>query len=965
MADNAQNASWPQDAGPSTYTAPQLGSYLTALKNTLRPDQYAALIKPLMYTANENFGGTVQDYQAQLVTPLDIKKTGLPQQIKFTPSKIETYSDNEGGFYNVETGGVPILDNIQGVMESMGDSGDSLVGFRSIKPVDVNGVPVFANYDISGRLTGYEGDPRTTSWINGKQRLIGKWDAEGLPDPQTSTSRGAGIKGFVNDAFVNPLKENWVSIRDQLEAAAVVAGNYVVPGSSLLSSQLVTKGAQEELNTDFGRLANIAAGAAGASAGNLSAGAQVGQAAGLAGTTASIAGNAALTTAATGDVEKGLMSAATSAGGNYVGSNVGAEYGQTAGQVAGGTAAGLLSGQDLSTALTNAAINTGANQAASGLMNAVNAPAATDTFKLPSDFSTGADYSLTGNTGGLGLKADLAPLDLANPYSFDTNFALTGGLGLNANLAPSNPSNPYSLATNAGNLGTMGGGQGLTIPNQEGATLGSIGAAAETPTQNPNLVNSVGTGVLSSFFKSLFTGSQGTGNMATTPPNNSSLTSIIGGLLGGGANLMQGETNTAARQTQANALTAAGQQAATASQFRPVGTTTRFGSSNFQIDPTTGQLTSAGYTLSPEAKAYQDRLSGLAGQGLTQAEGAQTQYAPLQQGAQSLFGLGQQYLGGTQGQPVTALGQQYLASQAGAPITQAGLGYLNQSPQAAAQKYLADQQALLAPSRDMESARLANQLQQTGRTGVSVAQGGRLGAANPEQQALANARAMQDLQLAASADQYGLQRQQAGANLYGQGVGLTQGQQVAGANLYGAGQNLTQQGQQFGAGLFGTGAQNLGSYYAGQQAALSPYTGAIAGVSGLETAGQQPFDMSAALAAQSAAAGARGGALNLNAQTAAANAMLPANLYNPYASSLAGVAGSPLVTGALGKALGNTDVGSALAKYLGGLGGGNSFTGSPGGLDTSNIDYNYLASIYAGGNPFENVLAPNETWMGE
>jgi len=241
-------------------------SYLSQLKSVLTPDQYAAVIKPLMYTANEKFGGKVQDYQAQLVTPLDIKKTGLPQQIKFTPSKIETYSDNEGGFYNVETGGVPILDNIQGVMESMGDSGDSLVGFRSIKPVDVNGVPVFANYDVSGKLTGYEGDPRTTSWINGKQRLIGKWDAEGLPDPQTSTSRGAGIKGFINDTFVNPLKENWVSIRDQLEAAAVVAGNYFVPGSSLLTSQLVTEGAQENLNTDVGRVANLTAGLAGAGA---------------------------------------------------------------------------------------------------------------------------------------------------------------------------------------------------------------------------------------------------------------------------------------------------------------------------------------------------------------------------------------------------------------------------------------------------------------------------------------------------------------------------------------------------------------------------------------------------------------------------------------------------------------------------------------------------------------------------
>ncbi len=52
----------------------------------------------------------------------------------------------------------------------------------------------------------------------------------------------------------------------------------------------------------------------------------------------------------------------------------------------------------------------------------------------------------------------------------------------------------------------------------------------------------------------------------------------------------------------------------------------------------------AGYTVSPELKAYQDRLQALTGGALTQAEMAGQQYAPLQQGAQGLFGLGQQYL---------------------------------------------------------------------------------------------------------------------------------------------------------------------------------------------------------------------------------------------------------------------------------------------------------------------------------
>jgi hypothetical protein len=55
----------------------------------------------------------------------------------------------------------------------------------------------------------------------------------------------------------------WTDFRDALETAGVIAGNYILPGSSLLSSQLVSKGAQENLATDVGRIANIGAGIAG------------------------------------------------------------------------------------------------------------------------------------------------------------------------------------------------------------------------------------------------------------------------------------------------------------------------------------------------------------------------------------------------------------------------------------------------------------------------------------------------------------------------------------------------------------------------------------------------------------------------------------------------------------------------------------------------------------------------------
>jgi hypothetical protein len=262
-----------------------------------------------------------------------------------------------------------------------------------------------------------------------------------------------------------------------------------------------------------------------------------------------------------------------------------------------------------------------------------------------------------------------------------------------------------------------------------------------------------------------------------------------------------------------------------AAQFRPIGMTTRFGSSQFAVDPVTGRLTSAGYTLSPEAKAAQDRFVKLAESGIQQAEGAQQAFAPLQTGAQSLFKLGQ--------------------------------GYLAEKPQDVAQNYLNQQIALLKPGRDLELANIETRLRNQGRLGLSVAQGGNLGAASPELQALYNARAQQEAQLAANAQQYGQQ-------------------QVA-----------------FGAGLLGTGAQTMGQYYAGQQQAYAPYTTAMGQITGLEALGQQPFSMSTGLAQQTAQAGANVGQLGLRgAEQSVALATGRAATTNPYATLLGGVGAS-------------------------------------------------------------------------
>jgi hypothetical protein len=225
----------------------------------------------------------------------------------------------------------------------------------------------------------------------------------------------------------------------------------------------------------------------------------------------------------------------------------------------------------------------------------------------------------------------------------------------------------------------------------------------------------------------------------------------------------------------------AGLTAANISAFRPVGMTTRFGTSQFtrEIDPATGvpYISSAGYTAAPELADIQNRLFGQFGAGLTQAEQMGQQYAPLSAGAQSLFGLGQQYLA--------------------------------TSPQQAAQTYMQEQQALLAPQREQQLSGLRNQLFQTGRGGLATGgtAAGDRGQTNPELQAYYNALAQQDLALASQANQAGMQR------------------------------------ATYGAGLLGTAGSLLGAQQAGQVGAYSPLQTQLGLAGQVEQMAQQPYQL--------------------------------------------------------------------------------------------------------------------------
>jgi len=275
------------------------------------------------------------------------------------------------------------------------------------------------------------------------------------------------------------------------------------------------------------------------------------------------------------------------------------------------------------------------------------------------------------------------------------------------------------------------------------------------------------------------------------------IASVAGPVIGG---MISGNAAKDAAETSANAQMQAAKTAADAAKFRPVGVTSNFGSSNFQFDPTTGYMTGAGYNLNPNLQGVSNTLMGGNAQAMQDMAASQN------------------------------MGRQYMA----------------QSPQEAAQQWMGQQQALLQPSRDMAQAGLNNSMFNSGTGGLSVAQGGGMGMANPQQQALANAQALQNLTLAGQA-------QQQGQNQYTFGQGL-----------------LT--------------------------SAYSPLLSNLGAAQSVEQLGQSTLDMGAQLGGRAATAGANVGQSLLQGGMSAAKIAQAGNAYSPMGSVISGAFSNPQMT---------------------------------------------------------------------
>lgn len=442
---------------------------------------------------------------------------------------------------------------------------------------------------------------------------------------------------------------------------------------------------------------------------------------------------------------------------------------------------------------------------------------------------------LSSEAGALGAASDLAPA-ISDSSIYSLAPGASSGTGLQATIGEG--TNLFSTGTNVGtdtlgtgltlpdvpNLSSMGGGQGLTIPAAGGGLLSEAGVGnAVTAVTNPitgqplgQELSNINTGVTD------VTGTP-TGTSTSNPlqnntikqllgklmADNTNLTSLGGGLLTGVGGAIQGQAAKEAAQQIADRMAAVTGSAVSGAQFRPVGITTRFGASNFQVNPQTGQLESAGYT--PSALSEQ-----------------------LQQGAQGVYNLGKSYVA--------------------------------QSPQEAAANWMQAQQNLLAPARDVALSNLRNQVFQSGREGLSVAQGGNLQAANPEMAAYYNSLANQNALLASQAQQFG------------------------------------QQQAQFGTGLLGSGLQLMG---------------------GAESLAQQPFTMGSQLGQAASTAGARAGQLGIGGTQAGQKYLYNAASYSPFANLLSSAGQSQLGSQAVGNLLSQyaPQLGNWLTSFLAPTGG--------------------------------------------
>ena len=613
-----------------------------------------------------------------------------------------------------------------------------------------------------------------------------------------------------------------------LGLAVILPGAGSAIGGQLLAAGLLPVGTTVATATAVGTsLASAAAQVAqGKSADEVLKGAVVGGATGYVGakvgdylvadpgTVKNLVTNTAANIVAGKNPQDAVIAGIASTGAGLAGSTVaGATNSAAAGQLAAGTTAGLLTGKTLDQSLVQGVSNikldslipdsgvTVANEAQvtagqQDLMNQL-APFEVDTTASAFDtkdiiddssgFSTTTTAPVTIDSGVINAATDVA--NIAGTDAITTE-AVTN---LNQDLISSAGTDTTKIDTTQTTVNTEGNimGDDDEVIDFEGAGMSAglseyladpEGATMYAGIQQALNLDPEGAAMSAGLSQAIQDYSTGTGlsikDVVKFFKDNPNLAKAATSVISSGVGLFGTKLAT-------DTATAAAKAAADAMKFKPVGVTTRFGATNYTYDDK-GNLATAGYTLTPELKAIQDKLMSGATLSLDEAKKVADLYDPLKKASASLFDL--------------------------------GTSYLAKTPEQVAADYMAKQQDLLAPSRERQMSQLQNTLFQQGRGGLSVGatsarpSGARgLGATTPEMEAYYNALAQQDASLAAGAQQAG------------------------------------QQSVLFGKGLLGAGGEFLGKYTAGQTSAYDPFKSLLSTAGTVESMGAGALDVGTAL----------------------------------------------------------------------------------------------------------------------
>jgi len=257
----------------------------------------------------------------------------------------------------------------------------------------------------------------------------------------------------------------------------------------------------------------------------------------------------------------------------------------------------------------------------------------------------------------------------------------------------------------------------------------------------------------------------------------------------------------------ADQMRAASQLGAGFQPLRVFGVTNRLGSVTPSYEQRAGidVLSGLDYGIAPELGGLQEGLLGGLPDALQLSAMSRQQTEPLTAGAQALADLAQ--------------------------------GYIAESPEQARQRYIDQQMGLLDPIRAREEQRLAQSAFGRGRAGLNIGDMG-----NPDLFNLTQGRALQDLALAAQADQ------------------------------------AAQQQAAFGAGLFGNAGDLLAQTYGLQAGAFAPTQTALGLLGASEQIGQLPLQTQLQIAQAIQPGTAAAGSMLAGGQTAAAQTNLQGQL---------------------------------------------------------------------------------------